>query len=305
MKLIRGLQNLDKHNNGCAITVGNFDGVHIGHQKIISRVVARAKKLKLKSVVISFVPTPQDFFGNNQSTLSNFKEKHNLLESLGLDEHLLIKFNKEFSQISAQEFVQKILIDKLNIKYCLIGDDFRFGAGRLGDFKMLKSLSSKYGFNVDNTESILCNDCRASSSKIRELLTIGGFKSASQMLGREFSISGKIIYGQQKGRTIGFPTINISIKRKISPVLGVFAVNVELDGSLLNGVCNIGKRPTVGGQKTLLEVFLFNFDKQVYGKNAKVVFKHKIRDEKKFNSFSELKKQIELDSKIARNYFSI
>jgi riboflavin kinase/FMN adenylyltransferase len=158
---------------------------------------------------------------------------------------------------------------------------------------------------VESTQSVLCNDCRASSSEIRTLLAQGGLGDAAQMLGREFSISGKIIHGQQKGRTIGFPTINIPIKRKISPVLGVFATAVEIEGEVFKGVCNIGNRPTVNGKKILLEVFLFDFDRDVYGLEAKVVFKHKIREEEKFDNFEALKQQIKLDTQQAKAYFKI
>ena len=304
MQLIRGLHNLKKHS-GSVVTIGNFDGVHVGHKKIISRLVETAKALNLPSVLISFAPTPQCFFGREQATLSNFKEKHQLLSRLGVDKHLLIYFNQSFSELEAKDFIQQVLLDKLNMKHCLIGDDFRFGRGRQGDLKLLQSLSSTNDFSVENTQSVLCNDCRASSSEIRTLLTQGDLGDAAQMLGREFSINGKIIHGQKKGRTIGFPTINIPIKRKISPVLGVFATTVEIDGVVYQGVCNIGNRPTVNGTKILLEVFLFDFDRDAYGLEAKVIFKHKIRDEEKFDNFEALKQQIELDTQQAKAYFKI
>jgi len=304
MQLIRGLHNLKEHS-GSVVTIGNFDGVHVGHEKIISRLTASAKKLGLPSVLISFAPTPQCFFGREQATLSNFKEKHCLLSQLGVDAHLLIHFNQAFSELEAKDFIQQVLLDKLNMKHCLIGDDFHFGKNRQGDLALLQSLSKANGFSVENTQSVLCNDCRASSSEIRTLLSQGSLDEAAQMLGREFSISGKVIHGQQKGRTIGFPTINIPIKRKISPVLGVFATTVEINGVIFQGVCNIGNRPTINGTKTLLEVFLFDFDRDVYGLEAKVVFKHKIRDEEKFDSFETLKQQIELDTQQAKAYFKI
>jgi riboflavin kinase/FMN adenylyltransferase len=304
MQLIRGLHNLKKHA-GSVVTIGNFDGVHVGHEKIISRLVETAKALNLPSVLISFAPTPQCFFGREQATLSNFKGKHQLLSRLGVDKHLLIYFNQSFSELEAKDFIQQVLLDKLNMKHCLIGDDFRFGRGRQGDLKLLQSLSSTNDFSVENTQSVLCNDCRASSSEIRKLLTQGDLGEAAQMLGREFSINGKIIHGHKKGRTIGFPTINIPIKRKISPVLGVFATTVEIGGVVYQGVCNIGNRPTVNGTKILLEVFLFDFDRDVYGLEAKVVFKHKIREEEKFDNFEALKQQIKLDTQQAKAYFKI
>jgi riboflavin kinase/FMN adenylyltransferase len=304
MQLIRGLHNLKNHS-GSVVTIGNFDGVHVGHEKIILRLVESAKALGLPSVLISFSPTPQCFFGREQATLSNFKEKHQLLDRLGVDKHLLIYFNQTFSELKAKDFIQQVLLDKLNMKHCLIGDDFRFGKKRQGDLGLLQSLSKTKGFSVENTQSVLCNDCRASSSEIRTLLAHGDLAAVTQMLGREFSISGKIIHGQQKGRTIGFPTINIPIKRKISPVLGVFATTVEVQGSVFQGVCNIGNRPTINGEEILLEVFLFDFDRDVYGFEAKVVFKHKIRDEEKFDSFKALKQQIELDTQQAKAFFKV
>ena len=302
MNIVRGLHNLKTHS-GSAVTIGNFDGIHLGHQQIIKKLVASAKKLRLKSVLLSFTPTPQYFFGQQQASLTNFKEKHRLLSDLALDEHLLIDFNQAFAELSASAFVRQILLDKLNIKHCLIGDDFRFGKNRQGDFDLLKNLSATNGFSVESIQSVICADGRVSSSKIRGALGAGNISKAAQMLGREFSISGKIIRGQQKGRTIGFPTINIPIKRNISPVLGVFAVNIKLSGATYNGVCNIGKRPTVGGEKTLLEVFVFNFDEDVYNAQAEVIFKHKIRNEQKFDSFEALKMQIQLDAQTAKEYF--
>jgi riboflavin kinase/FMN adenylyltransferase len=303
MEIIRGLHNLKKYT-GSVVTIGNFDGVHIGHHHIIDHLVKQSKLLGLPSVLISFSPTPQSFFGREQATLSNFKQKHQLLEKLGLDFHLIIKFDQAFSNMSADDFIQTILINKLKMKFCLIGDDFRFGSGRTGDFKLLQSSALKANFEVENTQSILCDSCRASSSSIRDLLANGKLESATKMLGREFSIAGKVIHGRQLGRTIDFPTINIPIKRNISPVLGIFAVQVDIIGQRFNGVCNIGKRPTVNGENILLEVFLFDFDQVVYGELANVTFKQRIRDEKKFDSFEALKAQIILDTQSAKTYFN-
>jgi len=304
MQLIRGLHNLKNHS-GSVVTIGNFDGVHVGHEKIILRLVESAKALGLPSILVSFSPAPQCFFGHEQATLSNFKEKHRLLTRLGIDKHLLIHFNRAFSELEAKDFIQEILLNKLNMKHCLIGDDFRFGKNRQGGLGLLQSISNAKGFGVENTQSVLCNDCRISSSEIRRLLAHGKLNTAMKMLGREFSISGKIIHGHQKGRTIGFPTINIPIKCKISPVLGVFATTVEIQGVVFQGVCNIGNRPTVNGKKILLEVFLFGFDRDVYGLEAKVMFKHKIRDEERFGDFEALKQQISLDAQQAKTYFKI
>ncbi|MBE8190101.1 MAG: bifunctional riboflavin kinase/FAD synthetase [Candidatus Thioglobus sp.] len=298
MKIIRGLHNFHSQQ-GCVATIGNFDGVHLGHQQILKSLVSHAKKLNLPSVLISFSPTPQAFFGKPQATLSSFKEKHKLLEALGLEQHLIINFNANFARLSADEFIRKILLDKLQVRFCLIGDDFRFGAGRKGDFALLQS----FDFQVQKAKSLLHQQARISSSGIRKLLKTGDFELAKKMLGRDFSITGKIIRGRQLGATIGFPTINIPIKRSISPLEGVFAVKIKLKNNTFKGVCNLGKRPTVGGETVILEVFIFDFSQDIYGEIAEVIFKLKIRDEQKFESFEALKMQIKLDAKIAKEYF--
>ncbi len=302
MDLIRGLHNLKKISDS-VVTIGNFDGVHLGHQKIIARLTKKSKALGLPCVLISFSPTPQSFFGQEQATLSSLKEKHRLLAALGIDKHLIIRFNQSFSQLTAQHFVQEVLLDKLNMKHCLIGDDFRFGKGRKGGFELLQSLSKDAGFTVEKTPSVLHKNQRISSSAIRTFLDSGEMHLATQMLGREFSISGQVVHGLKNGRTIGFPTINIPIKRKISPVHGIFAVVVEIGGVTYRGVCSVGNRPIIGGAKTLLEVFLFDFNQEVYGLEAKTIFKHKIRNESYFEDFASLKQQIKIDVETAKVYF--
>lgn len=304
MNLIRGLHNL-KPQQGTVVTIGNFDGVHTGHQKIIAHLIEKSKEMGLPSVLISFIPTPHSFFNRPQASLSSFKEKHHLLSELGLDTHLIIHFNPDFAALTAPDFVQKILLDKLNIKHCLIGDDFRFGKNRTGDFALLQNLAKTHHFTVEKIPSILCdNHHRISSSNIRTYLNQGKLHLATQMLGREFSITGKIIHGLKNGRKIGFPTINLPIKRKISPIHGIFAVTVEIEGKTHRGVCNIGNRPIIGGKKTLLEVFLFDFNRTIYGLKAKTTFKHKIRDEVNFDDFETLKQQIKCDVDSAKNYFT-
>jgi len=302
MELIRGLHNLKKLSD-CVLTVGNFDGVHIGHQEILKNLVKKAKKQRACSLVISFSVTPQTFFGRPQARISSFREKHLLLQSLGVDKHLLIRFNKAFSEISANDFINNVLIKKINMSHCFVGDDFRFGSGREGDFSMLEKASIEKNFTVQKIGGVSVNGRRVSSTEIRKALTAGDFKSAEAFLGRPFSISGKVANGDQLGRTMGFPTANISIKRRLSPVLGVYSVLIEHNSKTYTGVCNIGKRPTLGGTKTLLEVFIFDFNQEIYGDPVKVVFKQKCRDEIKFESFEELKKQIQKDVEKSRLFF--
>ena len=210
----------------------------------------------LPSLVVSFSVTPETFFGRPKARLSSFRDKHLFLESLGVDKHLLIRFNKDFSELSASSFINQVLVEKIGVKHCFIGDDFRFGKDRLGDFSMLKQASHENNYTIEKLNSVLLDGLRVSSSAVRNFLADGNFTGAEKFLGRPFSISGKVAHGDKLGRTIGFPTANISIHRKLSPVLGVYSVLVKLKSQTYNGVCNVGKRPTLGGKKTLLEVFI-------------------------------------------------
>ncbi len=302
MELIRGLHNLKKLP-GCVLTIGNFDGVHVGHQEILKNLVNTAKKQGLPSLVVSFSVTPETFFGRPKARISNFRDKHLFLKSLGIDKHLLIRFNKAFSEMSATDFINKVLVEKIGVRHCLIGDDFRFGKGREGDFSMLQKASLEKKFVAEKICSVSVKGRRVSSSEIRSLLADGDFTAAAVFLGRPFAISGKVASGEKLGRTIGFPTANISIKRKLSPVLGVYSVLIKHQSKTYTGVCNVGQRPTICGTKTLLEVFIFEFDQDIYGDCVKVIFKQKCRDEKKFSSLDELKTQIQKDVEKSRLFF--
>jgi riboflavin kinase/FMN adenylyltransferase len=302
MQLIRGLHNLKKQSS-CVLTIGNFDGIHTGHQKIIKRLVEKAHELKTPSLVISFSVTPESFFGRPKARLSSLRDKHLFLKSMGVDKHLLIRFNDSFSQTSATSFVENILVEKLKVRHCFIGDDFRFGKDRLGNYALLEKLSKPNNFIAEKVGRVNLENKRVSSSVVRRHLASGNFSMAEKLLGRAFVISGKVSHGDKKGRTIGFPTINIGIRRRLSPVLGVFNVLVEINKETYHGVCNVGKRPTVGGEKTLLEVFIFKFKGDIYGERVTVVFKHKSREEMRFDSFEELKQQISKDVENGKKYF--
>ena len=302
MELIRGLHNLKKQP-GCILTIGNFDGVHLGHQEILKNLVSKSKKIGLPSLVVSFSVTPETFFGRPKARLSSFRDKHLFLESMGVDKHLLIRFNKDFSELSASSFIDQVLVEKIGVRHCFIGDDFRFGKDRLGDFSMLKQASHENNYTIEKLNSVRLDGLRVSSSAVRNFLTDGNFVGAEKFLGRPFSISGKVAHGDKLGRTIGFPTANISIHRKLSPILGVYSVLVKLKSQTYNGVCNVGKRPTLGGEKTLLEVFIFDFNEELYGEYLTVIFKQKCRDEEKFESFDKLKTQIKKDVEKSRLFF--
>jgi riboflavin kinase/FMN adenylyltransferase len=280
-----------------------FDGVHTGHQKIIKMLVAKAHELKMPSLVISFSVTPESYFGRPKARLSSFRDKHLFLKSMGVDKHLLIRFNDSFSQTSATSFVENILVEKLKVRHCFIGDDFRFGKDRLGNYELLEKLSKPNSFITEKVGRVSFENQRVSSSAVRQCLASGNFSMAEKLLGRAFAISGRVSHGDKKGRTIGFPTINIGIRRRLSPVLGVFNVLVKINKETYHGVCNVGKRPTVGGEKTLLEVFIFDFKGDIYGEHVTIIFQHKSRDEMRFGSFEELKQQITKDVESGKKYF--
>lgn len=305
MKLIRHPVLVDALSSACILTLGNFDGVHLGHQTLLNKLKQLSKQHQLPSVVMSFAPTPSAFFGKLQSSISNFVEKFQLLNSHGVDVFYLLNFNQALANLEAVAFVEKILVKQLNIAHIVVGDDFVFGKNRSGNVKLLRDLGTKYQFEVHQLPSELAADTRISSSNIRQLLEQGNFSQAQSQLGRRFSLSGKVIAGKQQGRTIGFPTLNIALKRQISPLFGVFCVKILLGGVCFLGVANIGIRPTVNGKEALLEVFVFDFDQEVYGQNAVVLFYHKIRDEQKFASFDLLKNQIDQDVQAAKAYFRL
>jgi riboflavin kinase/FMN adenylyltransferase len=304
MKTFRDTEKLPQIE-GSVVTIGNFDGIHLGHQKIIAQLKEHAEKLKVPSVVISFNPTPQNFFGADHAVLSSYEEKDFFLSSLGINYHLVINFNKEFSNINAQTFIEEFLLRKLNIKLCLVGDDFRFGKNRVGDFSLLQENGVKHGFAVEETATIEHNQIRISSTRIRECLQQNNLEETKKLLGRSYSISGKIVRGQQRGRTINFPTINILPNRSKSPVSGVFAVKVKLSGQTYFGICNAGHKPTVDGREFLFETHIFDFEKDVYEQFAEIAFLKHVRPEKKFNSFEELKDQIEKDVIVAKKFFKL
>jgi len=303
MELIRGLHNLAGRHNACALTIGNFDGVHLGHQAILTMLIEKARELNVDACMMSFEPLPQEYFAADTAParLTRLREKWCALESTGIDQFLCIRFNHWLADLTAEEFIQKILVDKLHVRYLVIGDDFRFGKGRTGDFEMLKAAGKKYGFDVVNSHSHCLNGERISSTAIRHALAHDELQHAQQMLGRPYIICGRVAHGDKRGRTIGFPTANIKLHRHATPLSGVYAVTLSgINDEPIAGVANIGKRPTVDGEHLQLEVHLFNFDKSIYGEQVCVEFKHKLRDEKRFDSFELLKEQIIKDSEQAK-----
>ena len=294
MKIIR---NTNLEQLPCVVTIGNFDGVHLGHQALLDEVRKRAYDLKLESAVITFEPNPKDYFSQNkpQTRISSLREKIELFNEIKIDRVHIIKFNQEFSKVTANEFIS-VLIKQLKVKEIVVGEDFCFGRGREGGIKQLSASSMK--LNIKN--KILMDGKRISSTLIRNLLANDKLDQANKYIGRPYSISGKVVHGEKRGRKIGFPTANIHMRHNRPPLKGVFAVKFQKHF----GVANLGIRPSIKGEKKLqLEVHLLNFSSDLYGQHVSVIFLKKLRDEKKFKSLDELKEQIKLDVIKAKLFF--
>lgn len=303
MELIRGIHNILPQHQGCVLTIGNFDGVHLGHQTVLEQVSHQAQALGLPSIVMTFEPQPLELFAKEKAParLTRLRDKFVQLSKLNLDRLLCVSFNAYFANLSAEEFITDLLVKRLGVKFLVVGDDFCFGRGRKGNFAMLQQAGKEYGFEVVSTQSFCLQQLRVSSTAIRNALAEDNLPAAAEMLGRNYSISGRVSHGRKLGRTIGFPTANIPLKRCVSPVSGVYVVQaLGLGEQVIGGVANIGQRPTVNGVRQQLEVHLFDFQGDLYGKQLEIVLLEKLRNEHKFESFEALKQQIELDAEAAR-----
>ncbi|MFK7952047.1 MAG: bifunctional riboflavin kinase/FAD synthetase [Ekhidna sp.] len=303
MEVIDHIESFDRPQNS-VVTIGTFDGVHIGHQTILHKLVNEAKKIGGKSILITFWPHPR-FILNKESKdlklLSTFNEKVTLIEELGVDLLIKIAFTPEFASLSAEQFVKEILVDKVGTKKLLIGYDHHFGNNREGNIDFLKSISSKYEFEVDEILRQDIDDVGISSTKIRNSLQSGEIHLSNSLLGRPYTLEGKVIDGNKKGRLIGFPTANIELPEfyKQLPSDGVYAVKVVFRKEEFNGMLNIGFKPTVEGVERTIEAHLFNFDQQIYGEQITIQFIRSLRKEMKFNSMEELREQLGKDKKEA------
>ncbi len=308
MRLIRGLAHLEPFQNGCVLTIGNFDGLHLGHKAVIEKLAEQGRKRGLPVVVLLFEPQPLEYFlgENAPSRLTRLREKVIQFATLPVDQLLVLGFNRHLANYRAEDFIKDILIDKLNVKHLVIGDDFHFGKARRGNFAMLKEAGAIYGFQVDDTHSYELNEMRISSTLIRDALGEGDLALAARMLGRDYSVCGRVAHGDKRGRTLGYPTANIEMFRKNTPIVGVYAVTMTgIDGREYAGVANVGTRPTVdGSSKVILETHLFDFNREIYGAYVEVHFKRKLRDEMRFQSLQQLKQQIAYDVSRARKIFA-
>ncbi len=305
MQFFRGLHNTRPFEQGCVLTIGNFDGVHLGHKQILHKLKLRGQALGLPCVAMVFEPQPRELFDAAQAParLCNLGEKVQLFAQEKLDGLACMAFNARFRKLSALQFVEQVLVKGLNVKALIVGDDFRFGCDRSGDFSFLKEQGKKYGFTVDDTQTVQDSGQRISSTLIRKQLLNGNLVESQRLLGRPYSISGRVAHGQKLGRTLGVPTANVLLKRDKSPLVGVYAVTVATSVGDYYGVANIGMRPTVGGITPILEPHLFNFAGDLYGQRICVTFNKKIRDEKRFSGLDELKAAIHQDIQLAKAYF--
>ncbi len=304
MQILRRLHSPD--NQPIALTIGNFDGVHLGHQALLSQLQQAARERNLATAAIVFEPHPREFFTPQQAParLTNLREKLEQFAAHGLSRVYVCRFNEKLARTSANDFIDA-LYQKLKAKYVLIGDDFRFGNARGGDFALMEKMGAQQGVTVHSMNSLLQDGVRISSTAVRIALKEGNLRLAQRYLGRPYSISGHVEHGEKLGRKIGYPTANIQLKHNIPALTGIFVVRVSIEGEkMFEGVASLGVRPTVASNgKPILEVYLFDFEQEIYGKHLHVDFLHKLRDEMKFDGLESLTKQIALDVAQAKEWF--
>jgi riboflavin kinase / FMN adenylyltransferase len=307
MRIIHGLKGAI-YPPACVASIGNFDGVHLGHQMLIERLAEKGHKLGLPVVIVLFEPQPREFFAPDQSPprLMRLSEKLARLADLPVDWVLLLRFDARLAELDPDAFIRRVLVDRLHVRHLIVGDDFRFGRDRSGDHERLRLAGLRHGFTVSDTESVTVGNYRVSSTWVREALWTGDMVCAAKLLGRPYSLCGRVVHGDELGRRLGFPTANIDLHRENIPVQGVFAVTMTgASTHALPGVANIGIRPTVdGNRRAKLETHLFDFSGDLYGRRVEVSLHHKLRDEMRFADLEELKDQIARDAAAARSYFA-
>ncbi|WP_333608895.1 bifunctional riboflavin kinase/FAD synthetase [Arsukibacterium sp.] len=306
MQLIRGLHNIQPEHRGCVLTIGNFDGVHVGHQAVLAQVKAIAAQRQLPSCVMLFEPQPLELFAKAAAParISRFREKYLALAQLGIDRLLCVAFTPRFAAMQPQDFIEELLMRRLGVQELIVGDDFRFGKNRAGNYELLARAAERYQFGLTSTSSLKLAEQRVSSTLIRQALQTDQLAAATAMLGRPFTLTGRVRHGRKLGRDLGFPTANVWLYRRTLPVSGVYAISARTCYGVFNGVANIGHRPTVQGQREQLEAHLFDFNQDLYGSQIEVVLHHKLRDEQRFASLDALKQQIAADAAAAKAYFS-
>jgi riboflavin kinase/FMN adenylyltransferase len=306
MRLVRHINDLpfSELSAGSVVTVGAYDGLHLGHEQLLARVNSASRELGLPSVVMSFEPTPREFFAGPvpPARLMRFREKFDALAGHGIDIFYCPRFNAQMRDIAADAFIRRILAHGLSARHIVVGDDFRFAAKREGTLEHLQRAGAALGYTIEQVPSIKVGDVRVSSTVIREALWEGDLQQATALLGRPYRMSGKVVMGQKVGRTLGFPTANVDLRRKQSAVMGIFAVRVQgIPGGPKDAVASVGTRPTFDGTKPLLEVHLFDFDRDIYGEYIHVDFIARLRSEIKYDSVDELVAQMHQDADNAKS----
>ncbi len=305
MKIIYGLDNIPSFSAQTVLSIGNFDGIHLGHRRILHFLHQRAKKLHFPSSVVIFSPHPQNVLGKDKiSMIQTIDQKIESLNEFQVDTIFILHFDHHFAQVSAEDFVVNILVNTLHAKEIIVGDNFFFGKNREGNIDMLHTLCSSYGFRVFSIPSVLKNREIVSSSKIRQYIEAGAIEKANILLGRSYRISGYVIKGRSKGKTLGFPTANIQTSNELLPS-GVYLTQTEMKGKFFPSLTNIGTNPTFQQEKTHIETYLIGFDQDLYGKELEICLLKKLRNEIRFDSPEELKQQIELDLQHAKSYFHL
>jgi riboflavin kinase/FMN adenylyltransferase len=305
-QFIRGLRNLKPGRGGCVATIGSFDGVHLGHRAILQQLLDKSAEYDLPSVVMIFEPQPQEFFSGEQAParLMRLREKVEAFIDAGIDQVFCLQFNRSLRSLSAEDFIDQVLVSGLNVSCLVVGDDFRFGNDRSGNDQLLSQAGIQHGFEVLGTHTLEYQGKRISSTRIRHALEQADFGLAEKLLGKPFQIAGRVVYGQRLGRELGIPTANVHLHRYRAPLAGVYVVEVLLNGQFLPAVANVGVRPTVGDLiKPVLEVHIFDFDEQLYGQRIQVEFKAKVREEIKFPSLELMVDEIHNDIAVARRFF--
>ncbi len=303
MEVIVGIDNIRKRLKNPAVTIGNFDGVHLGHRALFSKVKSWAEKLHGQSVVMTFNPHPLEFFrpGNGPAFITTHERKLELIGEAGIDVTIVVPFDETFARTSATEFVEDLLVDRVGIKAIVVGHDYRFGLGREGDIDFLRRMGEQYAFHVDAVSGIDVEGTVVSSTLIRQCIHGGDLREAGRLLGRPYEIKGAVVSGRNRGaRLLGFPTANIEMANHATPKRGIYAVQVDIDGRLHGGAANLGYNPTFGDTALSLEVHIFDFNENIYGKSITVRFIDRLRDEQKFSGPEELAKQICRDVERAR-----
>ena len=310
MRLVRHLENLPfaALQSGSVVTIGSYDGLHLGHQQLLESVTSTAKNRGVPSIVVSFEPTPREFFQAQRppARLMRFREKFEALESSGVDIFYCPRFSEAMRDISAADFIRRILVHGLNVRCLVVGDDFRFARKREGGLEQLQRAGEALAFQVEQVPSVVVDKVRVSSTAIREALEQGDMQRATALLGSAYRMSGKIVEGERVGRTLGFPTANVDLRRRQSAVMGIFAVRIHgLEGGPCNGVASVGTRPTFNGTKPLLEVYLFDFDEEIYGSYIHVDFIARLREQVKYECVDELVAQMQIDADNARSILAV